>query len=243
MRLSSEDNQIPDPRDIHSNPHADHPGLLGGEDLLRTSPFPLHGLIGHPGGLTLRGTGYSTAFGQFETPYGRWQADRPVLWQVSLVFDYPPAHRLTGHTLELSTIDIQRAPMQASVLDADEMAHRPRYLVPEDVPLGTTEGASFVVERFPIVDGVVLAAMEYEPNSRLHFTATHAVRLSEWIFTLWDPPLWVEGRATEWTQIDLFSVLGTLALVSQRPDILRQYQRELQAWDQYIQSTRLQRPL
>lgn len=238
MRLPPEDNRSPDPKDAHPNLSGQHPGLLDDENLLRTSPFPLYGLIGHPHGLTLRGTGYSTAFGHIETPHGIWQSDQPVLWQVSLVYDYPPAHRLTGQTLELSTTDIQPAPMQAAVLDTDEMAHRPRYIEPEDVPLmGRAEAASFIVEHLPIIDGVVLAAIEYAPNSFTHFTMTHALRLSMWTFMLWNPPLWVCGRAIEWTQSDLISVLGKLAMVSQRPDVLRQYEREEQAWDHYIQST------
>lgn len=235
MQLPPEDKRSPNPHDI-GHLSSDHAGTLDDEDLLRSSPFPLYGIIGHPRGLTFKGTGYCTAFGHFDTPQGPWQSDQPVLWQVSLGYDYPPAHRLTGHTLELSTTDIERAPMQAPVLDADEMSKRPHLLAPEDVPLMSAEESSFVVERLPIVDGTVLAAMHYEPNF-LTFTSTHAVRLPIWSFTLWNPPLWIQGRATEWTQIDLFSVLGKLAMVSQRPDVLHQYQREGQAWDHYIQST------
>ena len=243
MQLPPEDKGSPDPHGVRPKLSSDQLSGLDDEDLLRTAPFPLYGIIGHPRGLTLKGTGYSTAFGHFDTPQGPWQADQPVLWQVSLGYDYPPASRRTGHTLELSTTDIRRAPMQASVLDADEMSDRLRYLVPQDVPEVRAEATRFIVEHWPIIDGVVLATMDYAPNSFLTFTLTHAVRLSMWSFTLWNPPLWVEGRAFEWTQSDLFSALGKLAMVSQRPDVLRQYQREQQAWDHYMRSTTSKREL
>ncbi len=109
-----------------------------------------------------------------------------------------------------------------------------RWLVPNDVPLVRAVATRFIVERLSIVEGVVLAAMEYIPNSLPHLMVTHAVRLSRWSFTLWNPPLWGEGCATEWTQSDRFSALANLAMVSQRPEVLRPYQRELQAWNHYL---------
>jgi hypothetical protein len=109
-----------------------------------------------------------------------------------------------------------------------------RWLVPNDVPLVRAVATRFIVERLSIVEGVVLAAMEYIPNSLPHLTVTHAVRLSRWSFTLWIPPLWGGGCATERTQSDRFSALANLAMVSQRPVVLRPYQRELQAWNHYL---------
>jgi hypothetical protein len=237
MRLPPEDkgSQVSHEHQVRPDLPSDHPDSLDEQDLLRTSPFPLYGLIGHPSGLTLRGTAYCTAFGHFDTPSGPWQSDQEILWEVSLDYDYLPAHGNTGHLLQLMTTDIQRAPMQASVLDTDEMLGRPRYLAPEDVPLVSAEATSFIVERLPIVDGVVMAAMQYSPNAPLFPGIVKPIRLI-WSFTLWNPPLWVEGRAAEWELSELFSVLGKLAIVSQRPDVLRQYERDLQAWDHYIQS-------
>jgi hypothetical protein len=62
-------------------------------------------------------------------------------------------------------------------------------------------------------------------------------------FTLWNPPLWGEGCTTEWTQSNRFSALANLAMVSQRPEVLRHDQRELQAWNHYLSSIAPQREL
>jgi hypothetical protein len=229
------------PDDIGSDGQS---GRLKVEDLLRNVPFPVYGLIGHPNGLMLCGVGYGAVSGQFVRPPQVWQAGQPpILWQVGLSYDYPPAHRLTGHSLLLSTTDIQRAPMQASVLDADVMAQRPRYEVPEDVPLVRTEATRFVVERLPIADGTVMAALERAPQILALPGMGKAVRSFEWSFELWNPPLWVVGHATDWSQRDLFSALSKLAMVSERPDVLSHYEREERAWDHYVQSIGPQQPL
>src|SRR5260370_7334203 len=95
-----------------------------------------------------------------------------------------------------------------------------RWLVPNDVPLVRAVATRFIVERLSIVEGVVLAAMEYIPNSLPHLMVTHAVRLSRWSYTLWNPSLCAEGCATESPQPHLFSTLPTLAIVIHRPDAL-----------------------
>lgn len=230
MQLPPEDKESREPYDMSHTPSSQRLVLL--EVLVCNAAFPIYGLIGHPSGLTLRGIGYCNLVGHLGQPIEVEQPDQPLLVsQVLLEYDYPPAHRLTGHSLQLSTINYQLSPTQTPAVDFAGTSQIVHYLAPEDVPVGSSGATSFIVEQLQIVDGIVTAAMHYSANSLLSLSVVKPARLSTWSFTLWDPPLWVEGHASGWTQGELCSVLSKLAIVSQRPEVLRQYARELQAWD------------
>jgi hypothetical protein len=44
----------------------------------------------------------------------------------------------------------------------------------------------------------------------------------------------VDGRAWGWTQDDLFAALGQVAAISDRTEIIAQYERELLDWRHYF---------
>ncbi|HEX6819121.1 MAG TPA: hypothetical protein VF120_12155, partial [Ktedonobacterales bacterium] len=52
----------------------------------------------------------------------------------------------------------------------------------------------------------------------------------EWSFTLRGPEIWLGGSARGWDQSKLFAVLGRLAAVNHRAEVVSQYERELLDW-------------
>lgn len=230
------------------------PESLTLERLIRVARFPIYGLIAYPDGLTLQGFGHTTAELNVGRPDLPWQPDQPqYLWQVSLHYDYLPAHSRAGQRIELHTTDANRPPIPVSTVD------EPRYSSPKDVPPVAAQAASFVVEHLPFNGGEAVATVEYTPHERpkgrlLGIQVHHVpnspsdgspsprpVRVAVsspaspvWSFTLSGPQMWVEGSAYGWTQDDLFAALEQVAIISKRPDTLAQYQRELTAWHRHF---------
>lgn len=242
-------------------------GSLTIERLIRVARFPIYGLIGYPGGLTLRGIGYCSAHPQ------AFRADAQpglphVLYQVSLSYEYPPPHRRAGQSMELFTTDINCSPIpappiEAPPIEAQEHAGAARYPAPRDIPPEAPQAADFVIERFPLLDGAAVATIRCSPQYPPRPLATgpllgrqvhHLLAPSApgspsprptwqtnpvpavplWSFTLRGPELWVEGHASGWTRDELLAALGQVGVVSHRPEVLAQYQRELTAWKRHL---------
>lgn len=198
------------------------------EQLVRVSPFPVYGLVDRPHGLELKGLGYCSAPAQVVTQSPEsWLPDQPhILLQVTLDFEARPTDQRAGRTCELITIDSAHWPADPE-FEHRHRAQVPHYGSPDDLPLETTEATGFVVERFPIVEQMV----EETIHRQLDATAT-------WTFSLQSAHLWVEGRAKGWTQTELLTVLlGQVAAVSHRSDVLAQYQRELADWRAHIKAS------
>lgn len=219
MNMSSSDGQSRDVREVLTPMEAVTP-----EHLVRAAHFPVYGLIGHPNGLALKGLGYCSAPAQVNQPHELWRMDQPhMLLQVALDYDYLPPHQLTGRSIELVTTDIKRWPTDPEPDDPDP-AQVTCYQSPHDVPLESAETTDFIVERFPIANETVEATIHRLPGSA-------------WSFTLRNPTMLVEGSANGWPQNEFLSVLGQVAVVSNRPDVLAQGQRELAAWRHHINAS------
>lgn len=103
-----------------------------------------------------------------------------------------------------------------------------RYRSHLDVSLDLTKAARFAIGGFSIVGRSVDLIVKYSPVS----SARQIAQLAgpEWSFTLKGSDLWVEGAANGWTQTELFDILGHVALISERPDVLAEHGQEMREW-------------
>lgn len=221
------------------------------EHLIRVATFPIYGLTTYKDDLSLQGFDYCTAelrAGESDVP---WRPNSPqFLWQVGLHYDYLLEHQAAGRRIELMTTDIQHSPIPVSVADERQRVLQSRYPSPQEVPPMVTQARVFVIERFPLLDAVAVATVEYSPharpNGRLMGTQVHNVADSPspqfpqiaalsrggpvWSFTLRNSEMWLDGHAYGWTQQALFAALEQVTIISNRPDILHRYQNELTEW-------------
>lgn len=250
MNMSQDDGERKDVRKELSSSQ-----LITIEQLVRVARFPIYGLVGNPTGLVLKAIGYSTVPVQANQDLEIWQSNKSqVPWQVALHFEYPVSHQSIGRGIELYTTDMNSSPIPAPALDDIGRSGKTCYSTPDEVLPMEGQATSFIIERFPLLDRTVVATMEYSPNvlkkgrligSQMHHapvppfpqpavTAKLQPANPAWSFTLRDPNMWMEGGANGWTQHELIAVLGHVGIVSQRPDVLAQYHRELLEWKRHL---------
>lgn len=232
------------PPDDHT-PQPWHPAEARPLDhLVLAAPFPLYGVVGHPDGLSLQSFGSCSCTclcSGLHDQHGHVEH----LLQVSLTYAYPPAARRGAYQLVLITMDSHPPESLSLRLDgspvpvgrASDDEDRRRYVsYPSlaDIPPNASLAGACVIERFPLPLAEQVVATELRCWRRL--VPEWALRrlIPEWAFTLSAPGLRVEGRATGWTQAELFAVLGQVTAVSQQPEVLAQYQLELDAWRRHF---------
>jgi hypothetical protein len=152
------------------------------EQLARTAPFPIYGLIETPNDLTLHGIGYSTADSGWGNPAPPSHPNpSPFLWQVNLIYGYPPGHPDVSPRLELITTSLTGVPMPVPTIEDLVRASATHYQSADEVPPLGSQPASFLIECFALNDGQALAVVAYTPNAprsrcykrmRLEFTNT-----------------------------------------------------------------------
>lgn len=108
-----------------------------------------------------------------------------------------------------------RFPADGDVYDTDGRLYA-RYSSVEEATRAAASARSFVIERLPFAGEVVVAVLR-------HWTRPNP----EWQFTLSRPGLRLDGRAWEYGQGELCELLGHVGVVSNQPQVVAQYQREL----------------
>ena len=209
--------------DLGGHGHRPQPhGPVGLAQVMEAARFPVYGVIGNPGGVTAQRVGYCGS------------SER--ILQVELGFGYPPAALRPGFRLTLTTTDPNELasfgmppdglqfPEDGDVYDTDGRPYT-RYASVKQVTLDAAPPRSCVIERFPLAQELVVAVLR-------HWTRPS----SEWLFELTRPGLRLDGGAWEYTQTELFELLGQVGMVSDQPEVLAQYQREMVAWDRYFRS-------
>lgn len=230
------------------------------EKLIRVAGFPVYGLVTSSDSPTLHGFGHSIVdpfVPPSDPPAPSTQS--PYLWTVELSYDFAPPHPRFGQHAELITSNIHYSPTSESTVDDRESRLEARYPSPHDVPPMSVLPVTFVVEHLQVVDGEAEATVKYLPRDSWQGRqlGTHAHHLPDspsanapaprparfvvsspasptWSFTLRGPNMQVDGRAWGWTQDELFAVLGQVAVISDRAEIIAQYERELLAWGHYF---------
>ncbi len=220
------------------------------ERLVHAAPFPVYGLIKMPGDLTLRGLGYTTADAGWDNPTAPLHPNpSQFLWQASLSYGYPPETQDPCTRLELITTATTRLTAAVPKIEDLLSAYTTHYQSDDAIPPLGSHAASFIIERYAIVGGQALAAVEYTPDaptrepgvllgSQAHYVEDAGSPLAqaammaapppvtpEWSFTLRSPAMWVEARAYGWTQNEIMLLLHQLAVISDKPDILVRYDR------------------
>jgi hypothetical protein len=94
-----------------------------------------------------------------------------------------------------------------------------RYASVEQATRDAAPARSCVIERFPLAQEYVVAVVR-------HWTRPNP----EWLFTLTRPGLRLDGGAFEYTLSELFELLSHIGRVSDQPEVLAQYQREMAAY-------------
>jgi hypothetical protein len=195
-------------------------GPVGLAHVMASARFPVYGLIGNPGGVTAQRVGYCSS------------PER--ILQVDLGFASSPAALRPGFRLELTTTDPNQLaafgmpsdglqlPKEGDVYDTGGRLYT-RYASVEQATLDAAPARSCVIERFPLAQEHVKAVLR-------HWTRPNP----EWLFTLTRPGLRLDGGAYEYTHTELFELLGHVGMVSDHPQVLAQYQREIAAWDRYF---------
>lgn len=236
--------------------------FLSIEQLARIVPFPMYGLIQTPDDLTLHGIGYSTADSGWPHPASPSSPTPPqFIWQVVLTYGYPPRHQNTRPRLELSTTSLAGIPMPVPPIEELVRTSAKHYPSEDAVPLLDSQPASFLIERFAIVNGQALAAVTHTPDlpplllhpkdaigRQMHKTSdTNAVPVApvaawsiaspDWSFTLRNAQMWVQGQAYGWTQAAIFQVLHQLASINDKAEVLGRSHQEIGAWERFIRSS------
>jgi hypothetical protein len=214
----------------HLGGHSHRPrphGPVPLERVVASAPFPIYGVVENPRDLSLRGFSYC---GSARDRLGQPKS----ILQVMLSFGYPPAALRPGFQLELTTTDPNHLadfgmppngmqfPTDGDVYDTDGRLYS-RYSSVEEATVAAAPARSSVIEHFPIAGEIVVAVLR-------HWTRPNP----EWLFTLTRPGLRLDGRAWEYTQSELFKLLGHVQAVSDQPQIVAQYQLELAAWARYF---------
>ena len=236
-------------------------GSLSIEQLVRTAPFPVYGLVQTPPDLTLHGIGYTTADVGVGRPAPPWPANpSQVLWQVSLDYGYPPGQQNLRSRLELITTSMVHYPAPVPTMEDLVRASATHYPSEDEVPTLGSQPASFLIERFALIEGQAVAVVAYTPDAppltlqpgqllgrQVHELpdgsaaqvapmASLSIATPDWSFTLRNAEMWVDGQAYGWTQPALFQVLHQLAALGDKPEVLARCHRETLAWQS---STRL----
>jgi hypothetical protein len=207
------------------------------DHLVMAAPFPFYGVVGHPDGLSLQSVGS-----------GSWSdQDGHVehLLQVSLVYAYPPATQRHAYQLELITMDphppesLSLGPDGSQVaaghaIDDGDRRQYASYPSLADIPTDASLAGACVIERFPLSLAEQVVTTELRCWRRLVLKSAMRRLVPEWAFKLSASGLRVEGRAIGWTQAELFALLGQVTAVSRRPEVLAQYQLELDAWRRHL---------
>ena len=194
--------------------------------IMAAARFPVYGVIGHPDGLTVQSLGSCSASDRREQP--------EVILQTAFRFGYPTEAGRDRFRLELTTTDPNqlaafglqpgglKLPEHGDIYDTDGRLYT-RYASLEEAMLGAGPVSACVIERFPLAQEIVVAELR-------HWTRPNP----EWLFTLTRPGLHLDGRAWEYTQTELFELLGHVGLVSDQPHVLAQYQSEIAGWTSYF---------
>lgn len=223
--------------------------------LVRAAPFPIYGLIETPGDLTLHGIGYCIADPEWYPPDAVEHPTLPQIFcQAVLDYGYPRERQDARMRLEIVTTATTHSPISAPAIEDLLSTSTTRYQVDDEIPPLGSEAASFIIERYAIIGGRVLAVIEYTPDAPprergvLLGTQAHhveddgsplaqaAMRAApppvspEWSFTLRSPDMWVEVRAYGWNQQEIVQLLHQLATISDKPDVVAHYNREMFAW-------------
>jgi hypothetical protein len=201
--------------------HGQRPrGPVGLTHVIEAAHFPVYGVIGNPGGVTAQRVGSC--------------GSQERILQVTLGFAYPPEALRPGFQLELTTTDPNHLadfglpsdgmqfPTDGDVYDTDGRLYT-RYVSVEQATRDAVPTRSCVIERFPLAEEFVVAVLR-------HWTRPNP----EWLFELTRPGLRLDGHAWEYTQTELIELLGHVGLVSDQPEVLAQYQREMAAWGRFF---------
>src|SRR5579872_1061127 len=141
-------------------------GSLSIEQLVRTAPFPVYGLVQTPPDLILHGIGYSTADRGVGRPAPPWPSNpSQVLWQVSLDYGYPPGHQNLRPRLELITTSIAHYPAPVPTIQELMRASATHYPSGDEVPTLSSQPADFLIERFALIEGQAAAVVAYTPDA------------------------------------------------------------------------------
>jgi hypothetical protein len=233
---------------------------IGLEQLVQHASFPVYGLAETPDDLILHGMGYSTVgTGWWDTAPRSSPSplDEPqYLWQVSLGYGSPPAaYGAWLERLEVRTTAVTRSPAETPDIAHLRQTYETHYHSDDEVPPLDSQ-RSLLIERFQLVDGEALAAVNYSPDP-MPSTSTLGVLLGQqrhelagspedvpilapapppptWTCTFRASQMWVDVQAYGWPQQDLFAVLHQLVALNNRPDVVARSQREISTWEQAI---------
>jgi hypothetical protein len=220
------------------------------EQLAGAAQFPIYGLLQAPTDLTVHGVEYHIVDAGFGEPAPVADTDaQAYLLQVGLEYRYPAGHQEAGKRLEITTTGTTRPPMVPPMLapSVEDVLreHAMRYAGDDEIPPVGSAPRSFVIERYAIVGGEAVVAVDYAPERRpirgrlLGVQAHHLVDANaaavakllatsppaspEWTLTLRNAELWVQVQAYGWAQSELFAALHQLGVISDKPEIVNDY--------------------
>lgn len=82
-----------------------------------------------------------------------------------MIYGYPPGHQDVSPRLELSTTSLTGVPVPVPPIEELAQASATHYPSDEAVPPLGSQPASFLIERFAVVDGHALAVVTYTPDA------------------------------------------------------------------------------
>ncbi len=195
-------------------------------DIVRIASFPVYGLVGRPLGLTLQGTGICSSS---QRPHDGLPTS---VSQISLHFAYPSGSRGPSRRLSVTSTG-KDAPISAppdwryiatdtEVFDVDGKPFA-RYGTLEALERAPAIPPHVLVDRFPLASEVYGARIQRweQPHPEHTFT----------LFGTWGH---IDGRASGVAAEELLRVIEALVPINERPELLEQYQAEVDTWRRFF---------